>query len=304
MATVGSLSSVLVKQKKSEDENYWMVGLNENKIFCVVCKSPNSYPLVMPKPILMLLDLEFPLACSDLGTDGLENEFLIRNLHLSKIQEKIEENAAAGLQTDMLDDEAFDMEAAIDRCILRLISSCCNGDKLVRATELARLLSMEKSIKGSIKLVTALKLPNLAERFNNILEERLQSESKGQAAAPVLPAAKPVISVNAQTSNSDNTIEREEISKGGNEKNTNKISKDHDRSEEKAIKAPEKKVSTKVTEATTKEGGSHLHFTDPPVNQKSSQRPTNPFAKSSSKLDKSSSSLLDSIKKMKTKTKV
>lgn len=91
------------------------------------------------------------------------------------------------------------MEAAIDRCILRLISSCCNGivihtysfscnvwihmivkyvslddilqgDKLVRATELARLLTMEKSIKGAIKLVSTLKLPILAERFNDILE--------------------------------------------------------------------------------------------------------------------------------------
>lgn len=45
-----------------------------------------------------------------------------------------------------------------------------SGDKLVRATELVKLLSMEKSVKGAIKLVTALKLPNLAEHFNNILE--------------------------------------------------------------------------------------------------------------------------------------
>lgn len=45
-----------------------------------------------------------------------------------------------------------------------------SGDKLVRATELVKLLSLEKSVKGAIKLVTALKLPNLAERFNNILE--------------------------------------------------------------------------------------------------------------------------------------
>ena len=44
------------------------------------------------------------------------------------------------------------------------------GDKLVRATELARFLSLEKSIKGAIKLATALKLPVLAERFNGILE--------------------------------------------------------------------------------------------------------------------------------------
>lgn len=44
------------------------------------------------------------------------------------------------------------------------------GDKLVRAIELVKLLSLEKSVRGAIKLVTALKLPNLAERFNTILE--------------------------------------------------------------------------------------------------------------------------------------
>lgn len=33
-----------------------------------------------------------------------------------------------------------------------------------------KLLSLEKSVKGAIKIVTELKLPNLAERFNNILE--------------------------------------------------------------------------------------------------------------------------------------
>lgn len=45
-----------------------------------------------------------------------------------------------------------------------------SGDKLVRATELVKLLTLEKSMKGAIQLVTALKLPNLAERFNSIVE--------------------------------------------------------------------------------------------------------------------------------------
>lgn len=49
---------------------------------------------------------------------------------LSQIQKKIEEMAALGLDTIALDDEAFNMEAALDRCILRLISSCCNGTRL------------------------------------------------------------------------------------------------------------------------------------------------------------------------------
>ncbi|KAG5522692.1 hypothetical protein RHGRI_034734 [Rhododendron griersonianum] len=45
-------------------------------------------------------------------------------------------------------------------------------NKLVRATEIVKLMSLEKSVKGAIRIVTALKLPTLAERFNTILEER------------------------------------------------------------------------------------------------------------------------------------
>lgn len=54
--------------------------------------------------------------------------------------------------------------------IYLLLLVVISGDKLVRATELVKLLSLEKSVKGAIKLVTVLKLPNLAERFNSILE--------------------------------------------------------------------------------------------------------------------------------------
>ncbi|CAI0412559.1 unnamed protein product [Linum tenue] len=170
------------KTKKS-DENYWVVGLNASKLFCIVCKSPEVFPQVMPKPILTLLDLSSPLASSDLGADVLENEFILNNLHLFQIQKRIEESSSDGRDTTDLDDEAFSTEAAQDRCILRLIASCCNSDKLVRATELVKLLTLEKSMKGAIKLVTALKLPNLADRFNNILEERMLNETKDMSEA-------------------------------------------------------------------------------------------------------------------------
>ncbi|TQD72163.1 hypothetical protein C1H46_042303 [Malus baccata] len=168
------------KEKKS-NENYWVVGLNASKLFCIVCKSPDLYPQVMPKPVLTPLNFSFPLASSDLGAEALENEFILNNTHLVQIQKQIEEVGAAGLDTTSLDDEAFNTEAAQDRCILKLIASCCNGDKLVRAIELVKLLSLEKSVRGAIKLVTVLKLPNLAERFNSILEERLLNESKRTA---------------------------------------------------------------------------------------------------------------------------
>lgn len=45
-----------------------------------------------------------------------------------QIQRRMEEMAGSGLDTNALDDESFNMEAAQDRCILRLIASCCNGE--------------------------------------------------------------------------------------------------------------------------------------------------------------------------------
>lgn len=47
-----------------------------------------------------------------------------------QIQKGIDQMAATGLDTSSLDDEAFNIEAAQDRCILRLIASCCNGEIL------------------------------------------------------------------------------------------------------------------------------------------------------------------------------
>lgn len=52
-----------------------------------------------------------------------------------QIQKRMEEMARAGLDPSSLDDDAFNLEAAQDRCILRLIASCCNGEFLcVRVT--------------------------------------------------------------------------------------------------------------------------------------------------------------------------
>lgn len=62
-----------------------MVGLNGSKLFCIVCKNPDSFPQVLPKPVLTLLNLSFPLASSDLGEEALENEFMLNNLHRSQV---------------------------------------------------------------------------------------------------------------------------------------------------------------------------------------------------------------------------
>lgn len=112
----------------------------------------------VPKPVLSVFPLSFLVASSDLGPNDLENEFLMNSLHLSQvctchfltpylcifrhlnlllfvqtsqIQMKIEEAGRIGVDATKLDDEAFNIEAALDRCILRLIANCCNGGNFV-----------------------------------------------------------------------------------------------------------------------------------------------------------------------------
>lgn len=97
---------------KKTDENYWMVGFNASNVFCIVCKSPNTFPQVVqrglhflilliwlqncpskwfthfqvtPKPVLTLLNFAAPLASSDIGAEALENEFMLNYIHLSQV---------------------------------------------------------------------------------------------------------------------------------------------------------------------------------------------------------------------------
>ncbi|KAL5725663.1 hypothetical protein ACHQM5_008782 [Ranunculus cassubicifolius] len=176
------------KEKKS-DESYWMVGLNASKVFVIVCESPDIYPLVTPKPTLTLLSISFPVASSDLGTatENLENDFILNTLYLSQVQKKIEDLASSGHDTSSLKDEESQLKISYDKCITRLISACCHADKLVRATELVRLLSSTKSVQVAIKLVTAMKMPVLAERFSAVLQERLLNESKKASSLSSIP---------------------------------------------------------------------------------------------------------------------
>ncbi|KAL4584152.1 hypothetical protein LXL04_008743 [Taraxacum kok-saghyz] len=265
---------------KKKDESYWVVGLNKTNLFCVVCKSPDKFPQAVPKPVLTLLDLCIPLASSDLGAEALENEFILSNMHLSEIQRKILETEAKGEDTTSLEDEAFNIETSLDRCVLRLIASCCNGDKLVRAIELVKLLSLEKSVRGAIKLVTALKLPNLAERFNTILEERLAKEATETIIKETITEKETL----PKTSTSPEIVKAQEP-----------------QNESKSVQLTSPSFVKKKPQVTAKIGKvselKEITKTESKSLGKKSQQSNNPFAKSSISQEKSS--LLDSLKKLK-----
>ncbi|XP_024366191.1 protein ENHANCER OF LHP1 1 [Physcomitrium patens] len=163
-------------ERTKENETYWVVGLNTTQVYCIVCKAPESQPQVMPKPVMSIINTSVPVVHSDLGADDLESDLLRGTLHLTHTRLRADEAAAAGRDDDEADEAVFEMEAELDRCILRLIASCCKGDKLARALELSSQLSLHKSMEGALKLVTAMRLPSLAERINQLLEEKSARE--------------------------------------------------------------------------------------------------------------------------------
>nr|CAB3498110.1 unnamed protein product [Digitaria exilis] len=290
---------------------------------------------VMPKPVLTIFELSFPIASSDLGANSLENEFMMRKLHLSQIQNKMDEMAALGLDTTAYEDEAFNMEAGLDRCILRLISSCCSGDKLVRATELAKLLTLEKSMKGALTLVTRLKLPMLQEKFSSILEERMLNDRKVAGAVGfcsnatikrlttyetppsklvqngnnLLGSPSPIPKPgNHESSLTEPKKPEAEQARGNNTLKASpspaftplaKVSKNSETKRDK-IGASNATVVDQNKKGGMDQNGARKMSTED-CNRTELQRPVNPFAKSSSSKEQSPS-LLDSIKKMNVET--
>ncbi|MCL7035969.1 hypothetical protein MKW94_022549 [Papaver nudicaule] len=313
--------------KDKPEDNYWVVGLNESTLFCILCKNPLTYPLVTPKPVLTLLNLLFPLASSDLGANVFENKLMLKSLSLSQTQKRIEEMATAHQSTMSLEDKAFDIETSLDQCILKLIDACCNGDKLERATELVKLLSLDKSVKGAIKLATLRKLPVLADRFNCILEERMQNEttettpytkpsSNGFKAQEIMPIAanrrmevedalpqpklhSPLFSRQEKTEISRSAVGKERIESNGHLsaekiKITDRKVQGEANSLKKVMTIPEKpalfgSISKIIGKGNISED----------ISQSELHRPTNPFAKKSPNTQVKTPSLLDSIKKMK-----
>ncbi|KAI5078681.1 hypothetical protein GOP47_0006352 [Adiantum capillus-veneris] len=161
------------KEAKNEDESLWMVGLTDTQVMCVACKFPDKQPQVSPKPVLSIFNLSLPLVHSDLGAEDLENEFLLKSWQLAQITDE----AVRVNDEDEHEEEILKLEATLDRCILRLIAAACKGDKLMKAVELTKKLSLDKSWKGAIKLVSAMKLPALAERLSTMYEEKITHEA-------------------------------------------------------------------------------------------------------------------------------
>ena len=154
--------------RKSEAESYWIVGVSESDVYCVICKSSDGFPAVHPRPLLSMMKLAPPLLASDVGATELEREFMSNLQILSELRHREE------MGNEDIEGEVLRVEQQIDKCTLRLIQANCRSDKLSRALELATHLNLNRSLNGAWKLVNSMKLPALAEKIGLLVEKRME----------------------------------------------------------------------------------------------------------------------------------
>eukprot|EP00899_Mesostigma_viride_P003283 jgi/Mesvir1/12956/Mv05969-RA.1 len=205
-------------ERKSSEESHWVVGLDSTQLFCVVLKAPNTYPQVMPRPVLSVLKLHIPVVSAEnnVAVGRLEEEFLRGSLTLAQMRATLEEGAQGphssrdgGATEDSLaalEDAVLQKEAELDRCLLRLFAAACKGERFARALELSSMLTLHGSLEGALRLANTMRMPPLAERMHVLLEEKWrEEEEERQAAAAHARAPGPTLPSAAAASNAFHT---------------------------------------------------------------------------------------------------
>eukprot|EP00850_Spirogloea_muscicola_P012300 SM000079S22418 [mRNA] locus=s79:8874:14531:- [translate_table: standard] len=153
-------------ERKCSSESHWVVGLSTSDVYCIV----------VPRPVLTTLPLRVPLVSSDLGAENIEEEYVRGSIQLLQARTQAESSGLSADEEDRLEDSVLKLEANLDRCLLRVFVSACKADRIVRALEVAKMLRLNKSLEGAIRLVANMRLPALAERLNAHLENKLRQE--------------------------------------------------------------------------------------------------------------------------------
>lgn len=153
--------------RASDAERHWIVGLSRNEVYAVVCKAPETYPQVSPRPVLSALPLCVPVLPSE--TAASEASVLRAELFLAEARRAF--NAPAGWSADAAAAEG-ELGTELNRELVKLFHAACKAERVERAMELAHRMTLESGLAGALKIANALRMGALADRVSALIEER------------------------------------------------------------------------------------------------------------------------------------
>ena len=151
------LDTNLLARRVGKDENYWPIGVVDQKFHCVILKGAERHPY-FPRPITSELDFLVPITHpdhKDRSLASLENG-LVQNIIMSTLAEEGDEAA---------------LETSLDKTLLMLLNLACQNEQDARALDLCDMFRKRSSLDAAVKLAGYHNRVNLAERISRLGED-------------------------------------------------------------------------------------------------------------------------------------
>ena len=139
-----------IKDEKHRSDYHWITGLTSTELLCVVCRGGETFPKVLPKPVVTTVPLQMPVvAMAD--TAAHEERYLRGKVALDELQllENLSELDPADLK--VLHAQRRKLDNSILACISRAVQSQRPGRALDLTTFLALPLSVDTAVKLAVK---------------------------------------------------------------------------------------------------------------------------------------------------------
>lgn len=159
--------------KKSSEDEFWPVALQEGKFICVPLKGM-KHPDPLRRPLTTSFPLRLPLARGSGGRNIGMDEICVRaNLALEnkKFLQDLELSANPGIG-DELDIEYNQACAKVDKVTLKLYLTFMQDGKLENAYDLTQRLHLEKSLEIAMEAADRSGHARLSDRIHALREER------------------------------------------------------------------------------------------------------------------------------------
>eukprot|EP00055_Hartaetosiga_balthica_P017008 m.110681 g.110681 ORF g.110681 m.110681 type:complete len:1105 (-) comp9227_c0_seq5:2296-5610(-) len=133
--------------EKRKHDSYWITGVTNDELLCIICRGGEAYPQVLPRPITSSIPLCVPIV-------GFEESQIPEEL---AFRSKLQLNQVIEIEgLDELDKEdrsiITQLKRKIDEHTLRCLARAITNDKSGRAIELTTNLMVTESYRDAVKI--------------------------------------------------------------------------------------------------------------------------------------------------------
>lgn len=159
--------------KKSVNDNFWAVEVNGGKLVCVLLRGGKDHPDAARRPVTTTLKLRMPMATCLSMKSGAEEEASVR-ANIALDQKKLHDDirVSDGMNSEDVDEEYDTMCRQVDKITLKLFITYISARKVERALDLANRFNTEKTYDIAINAADRLNLGRLCEKIEELKNQR------------------------------------------------------------------------------------------------------------------------------------